>query len=145
MGAGAWIKFDKSLFYGLNSTIDYSDTGAGAFKCALVLDTWDPSTADDTYADISADEHANANGYLTGGEALTSVALSNSAGVDKWDAADISWSANGGNIAALYAVIYHVSSGKLIRYCQLELTDKTAIDGNNFVVQLAADGVYTIT
>lgn len=145
MSAGAWIKFDKSLFYGLDSTIDYSDTSAGAFKCALVLSTWTAASTADTWADISAHEHGAANGYTAGGEALTSVVLSNSSGVDKWDSADISWTASGGNITALYAVIYHVSSGKLIRYCQLEETDKTSIDGNDFVIQLASGGIFDIT
>jgi hypothetical protein len=146
MAASAWVKFNKSLFYGLDGTIDYSDASAGAFKCALLLSTWTPSAAADTWGDISANEHANANGYTTGGEALTSVSLANTSGTDKWDAADISWTASGGPITARYAAIYHVSSGKLVRYCELDSgVDKTATSGNDFVVQLATSGVFDVT
>jgi len=146
MSASAWIKFNKANFYGMTGTIDYDDAGAGVFKCALLLSTYTPDLTDDTWADLSAHEHANANGYTTGGAALTAVTFINTAGVDKWDAADISWTAAVGSIVARYSVIYHVASGKLIRYCELESgADKTATVGNNFVVQLASGGIFDIT
>jgi hypothetical protein len=146
MSASAWIKFHKANFYGMTGTIDYDDAAADTFKCALLLSTYTPDLTDDTWADLSGHEHANANGYTAGGVGLTSVVFINTAGVDKWDAADISWAAVGGAITARYAVIYHVASGKLIRYCELEDgADKTAAVGNDFVIQLAAGGIFDIT
>lgn len=144
MAASAWIKFDKSIYYGMTGTIDYSDATAGAFKCALLLDTWTPVTTADTWADISANEHANANGYTTGGEALTNIAFTNSSGTDTWNADDITWTALGGTIVALYAVIYHVSSGKLIRYCSLDSSSVTALDGTDLAIVLATSGIFNV-
>jgi len=144
--ASAWIKFNKGTYYGMIGTVDFDDAGAGVYKCALLLSTYTPDLTDDTWADLSAHEHAAANGYSAGGAALTSVAYTNTSGTDKWDAADISWTASVGPITARYAVIYHVASGKLIRYCELESgADKTATDGNDFVIQLSASGIFTVT
>ena len=145
MAASAWIKFNKGLYYGLIGTIDFDAAGAGVFKCALLLDTYTPDLTDDTWADLSANEHAGSFGYTTGGAALTSVTLTNSSGVDKWDADDISWTAAGGSITAKYAVIYHVASGKLIRYSELDSVNKTATTGNTFVIQLASGGIFDVT
>jgi hypothetical protein len=146
MAAGAWTKFDKSIYYGMIGTIDFDVATADTFKCALLLDTYTPDLTDDTWADLSAHEHAGANGYTAGGVGLTSVVYTNTAGVDMWDAADISWTASGGPITAKYAVIYHVASGKLIRYCDLDDTgSRTATDGNTFVIQLSASGIFDIT
>lgn len=145
MAAGAWTKFNKGIYYGMIGTVDFDAAGAGVFKCALLLSTYTPDLTDDTWADLSAHEHANANGYTTGGAALTGVTFTNTSGTDKWDANDISWTAAGGPITARYAVIYHVASGKLIRYCALDTVDKTATDGNDFVIQLAAGGIFSVT
>jgi hypothetical protein len=145
MAASAWIKFDKGLFYGLDGTVDFSDTAAGVFKCALLTSAWTPATTHDTWADVSAKERAGTYGYTTGGKALTNVALTNTSGTDKWDADDFSWTASGGSISAAYAVIYHVSTGKLLRYCNLDSgAEMTAASGTPFIIYNAAGGIFDV-
>lgn len=146
MAASAWTKFHKSIYYGMTGTIDYDAAGAGVFKCALLADTWTPDASDDTWADLSAHEIAASYGYSAGGAALTNVVFTNASGVDTWDADNVSWSASGGTISARYAVIYHVASGKLIRYCELEDgADKSAATGTDFVIQMSSSGIFSIT
>jgi hypothetical protein len=130
-----------------DGTIDLDDATAGVFKSALVLSTWSPSlSADDVWGDISANEHANGSGYTTGGEAVTSVTWTNSAGTMTWDIDDPTWTASGGAITARYHVLYHVASGKLIAYSLLDTTpaDVSASDGTAFVVQIHANGVFQL-
>ena len=147
MAAGAWTKFDKAVYYGMIGTIDYDDAGAGIFKCALLADTYTPDTTDDTWADLSAHDLGTANGYTAAGVALTSVTYTNATGTDTWDCDNPTWTAAGGSIGpAKYAVMYHVASGKLICYCELEVgSTKTATTGNDFVIQNSTSGVYSIT
>jgi len=146
MAAGPWVKFNKGIYYGMIGTIDFDVATADTFKCALLLDTYTPDLTDDTWADLSAHDHAGGTGYTAAGQGLTSVVYTNTAGVDKWDADDPTWTASGGSITAKYAVIYHVASGKLIRYCDLETTgSKTSTTGNDFVIQLSSSGIFTVT
>jgi hypothetical protein len=146
MAASAWIKFDKSTYYGMIGTINYADASAGAFKCALVLATWTPATTVEDWSSISTHEHSNVNGYTTGGAALTGVTYTTAAGTDKWDSADPTWTATGSGITARYAVLYHVASGKVLRYCELEVgSNKVAAAGNDLVVQMASGGIFSLT
>lgn len=146
MAASPWVAFDKAALNILNGTIDMDNAGAGAFKCALLLNTWTPDVTQDDYSDLSANEVATAFGYNAAGVALTGVALTEAAGVVKWTANTMAWTAAGGAIVARYAVIYHVASGKLICYCEPESgADKTATDGNQFAIQPNAAGILDIT
>jgi len=86
------------------------------------------------WADISASELANGNGYTTGGQTLASVAAAvddvNNKG--KLTAADVSWTASGGSIGPTPgAIIYDdTDTGDLIvGYCDFN-GNKTVTDGN---------------
>lgn len=123
----------------LNGTFDL-DTDS--FKMALFLSTSNIGSGSTTYAGLT-NEHANANGYTTGGKALT-PSLTGTTTVT-WDVDDQTWTASGGSITARYAVIYEVS-GNVVCYCLLDSTpaDVTATDGNTLTVQINASGVFTL-
>jgi len=86
------------------------DFSSDTFK-AILMDsgfTFDPD-AHDAYADVSADELTNGNGYTTGGETLTGVAITESDVNDRaeitWD--NITWTAASGTIGPTPgAIIY---------------------------------------
>ena len=138
MAAGAWTFTNASRTSLLNGTFDVdSDT----FKCALFLSTSNIGAASTTYAGVT-NEHANANGYTTGGISITlTIAGTTTVTIDI--STDPVWTASGGSIVARFAVIYEVS-GDVLAYCLLDSTpaDVTTTTGNQFTVAAHANGVF---
>jgi len=110
---------------------------------ALFLSTSNIGAASTTYAGLT-NEHANGNGYTTGGSSVT-LSLSGTTTVTV-DSTDVTWTASGGSITARFAVIYEVG-GRVLCYCLLDSTpaDVTATDGNTLTVQINASGVFTLS
>jgi hypothetical protein len=141
MAAGAWTFTDAGRTKLLDGTFDLnSDT----FLCALFLSTSNIGAGSTTYAGLT-NEHANANGYTTGGVSMGSLTLAGTTTVTVDDPADIVWNASGGPITARYAVIYE-SGGDILCYCLLDSTpaDVTATDGNELRIALHASGIFTL-
>lgn len=137
--AGQW-QFTNT---GRTSLIDGTfDINSDTFKMALFLSTSNIGAASTTYAGVT-NEHANANGYTTGGVAIT-LSLSGTTTVTV-DSTDATWTASGGSIVARFAVIYEVG-GNVLCYCLLDSTpaDVTITDGNQLTVQIHASGVFTL-
>jgi hypothetical protein len=137
--AGAWQFTNTGRTSLLNGTFDIdSDT----WKMALFLSTSNIGAASTTYAGVT-NEHANANGYTTGGVSIT-FSLSGTTTVTA-DSTDATWTASGGSIVARFAVIYEVG-GNVLAYCLLDSTpaDVTVTDGNQLTVQISASGVFTL-
>jgi hypothetical protein len=114
----------------LTSQFDWdSDT----FKCALFLSTSNIGAASTTYAGIT-NEHANANGYTTGGMAVA-FTLAGTTSVTASFTVNPIWTASGGSIVARFAGIYEVG-GDLAFYVLLDTApaDVTATSGNTFTV-----------
>lgn len=146
MAAGKWKMYDIAKKRLADGSYDL-DTHT--FKVALFLSTSNANTLTNSDLADLTNQHANANGYTTGGQALTSVTWSQSGATTTWDSADPVWTASGGSITARYAVIYddtHASDG-LLAVCLLDTTpaDVTATDGNTLTVQMNASGIFTIT
>lgn len=139
MAAGNWTFTDGGRTRMLNGTFDF-DTDT--FKMALFLSTSNIGAASTTYAAVT-NEHAAANGYATGGVAIT-VSLSGTTTVTV-DSTDAVWTASGGSIIARFAVIYEVA-GDVVCYCLLDSTpaDVTVTTGNTLTVQINASGVFTL-
>lgn len=137
--AGAWTFTNGSRTRMLNGTFDF-DTDT--FKMALFLSTSNIGAASTTYAGVT-NEHANANGYITGGVAIT-FSLSGTTTVTA-DSTDAVWTASGGSIVARFAVIYEVG-GDVVCYCLLDSApaDVTVTDGNQLTVAIHASGVFTL-
>ena len=138
--AGAWTFPNSARTDLLNGTFDLdSDT----WKMALFLSTSNIGAASTTYAGLT-NEHANANGYTTGGQSIT-LTLSGTTSVTVDIATDPVWTASGGSIVARFAVIYEVG-GRVLCYCLLDSTpaDVTVTSGNTLTVQTHASGVFTL-
>lgn len=150
--AGKFKVYDKAKFRIGNLTIDLSDTTN--WKCALFLSTSNCNTLSvgtGVYGDLT-NEHANANGYTTGGVAVGSETWTDASGTETFDLADAVWSASGGSIIARFAVIYKNATVNgivkpLLCVCLLDTApaDVTATTGNTLTVQINASGVFTLS
>jgi hypothetical protein len=100
-----------------------------------------------TLAAITKTEVANANGYTTGGLALTGVAVSIvSTSNAKFDADDASWSASGGSIAAAKAILFNDTDTDDPPVALIDFDGTvTAADGTNFVIRWNSNGIFTFT
>ncbi len=140
MAAGAWVFTDAGRTSLLDGTFDIdSDT----WKCALFLSTSNIGSSSTTYAGLT-NEHANGNGYTTGGIAVT-LTLSGTTTVTVDISTDPVWTASGGSIVARFAVIYEVG-GNVLCYCLLDSSpaDVTATSGNTLTLAANASGVFTL-
>jgi hypothetical protein len=146
MAAGKWKLYNtakEKIGQGL------IDLDGHTFKIALFLSTSNCNTlTHDELGDLT-NEHANANGYTTGGQALGSVTWTNSSGTITFDSADPVWTASGGSIVARFAVIYDdtVAGDPLLAVCLLDTApaDVTATTGNTLTIQMNASGIFTLS
>jgi len=140
MAASAWLMTNEGRTKIQDGTIVI---GTDTFKMALFLSTSNIGAASTTYAGLT-NEHANANGYTTGGISVT-LAHTGTTTVKCDVETDPVWTADGGDIVARFAVIYEVG-GNVLAYCLLDSTpaDVTATDGNTLTVIAHASGVYTL-
>jgi len=139
MAAGAWTFTNGGRTSLIDGTFDIdSDT----WKMALFLSTSDLGAASTTYP--ATNEHANANGYTTGGVSVA-LTLAGTTTVTVDVTTDPVWTASGGSIVARFAAIYEVS-GNILCYCLLDSTpaDVTVTTGNTLTVAAHASGVFTL-
>lgn len=131
----------RTRFLGGNPTLDIdSDT----WKCALFLSTSNLSTASTTYAGLT-NEHANANGYTTGGVSVT-LTLAGTTTVTVDSSVNATWTASGGSIVAKWAVYYEVG-GNILCYVLLDSggADVTTTSGNTLTIDPPANGLFQLT
>lgn len=142
MAAGAWTFTDGARTRMLNGTFDF-DTDT--FKVALFLSTSNIGAASTTYAGVT-NEHANANGYTTGGISLGALTLAGTTTVTVDDPADMVWTASGGSITARFGVLYE-SAGDVVAYFLLDSTpaDVTATASNTLTIALSASGIFALS
>lgn len=142
MPAGAWTFTNGGRTRLLNGTFDL-DTDT--FLIALFLSTSNIGAATTTYAGVT-NEHANANGYTTGGISLGALTLSGTTTVTVDDPADAVWTASGGSITARFAVIYE-SAGDVLCHALLDSApaDVTATVGNTLTISFSASGIFTLS
>lgn len=149
MAADAWKLYHTAKEYLGDGTLDLDlDT----IKCALFLSTSNAATLTNTvneYGDLT-NEHANGNGYTTGGVTVAATWVE-SAGTITFDVADAVWTASGGSIVARFAVLYanvtRTIVDPLIAMTLLDNTpaDVTVTDGNTLTVAINASGVFTLS
>jgi hypothetical protein len=136
--------YDKFKEYIGDGTIDL-DTHT--FKVALLNNSASFTSTNTAWADISANEIANGNGYTTGGATLT-VTWVESSGTVTFDATDVTWTASGGAITAYKAAIYDDSTTSpadaLCFFIDLDGV-QTAADGADFKLIWNASGIFTLS
>ena len=140
MAAGAWTLTNEGRTKLSNGEWLDADT----YKMALLLSTSNIGAGSTTYAALT-NEHANNNGYTTGGIAVT-IARSGTTTLMIDCSTDPTWTASAGSITAKWAVIYEVS-GRVLAYCLLDSggADVTATDGNTLQVVNHASGVISMS
>jgi hypothetical protein len=132
-------KYTSYKQYVHDGTINLNSTGK--IMLALVLSTYTPSTAHTVWADVSADEAANGDGYTTGGEALGSLSVNST----RFDAADVTWSSLTKTFR--YGVLYindtvNAIVNPLIAYILFDDTPADiSIGGGDFTVQWSNSGI----
>lgn len=153
MAAGKWKVYELAKNRLANGTFDMDNAALG-LTMALFLSTSNANTLSvgtGVYGDLT-NEHANANGYTTGGIALTNEVWTNAAGVETFDADDVVWTASGGSIVARFAVIYcnatvNTIVKPLLAVCLLDTTpaDVTATTGNTLTIGINASGFFQLS
>lgn len=152
MAAGKWKVYDLAKKYLSDGTFDMDNASLG-LTIALFTSSSNANTlTNGIYGDLT-NEHANGNGYTTGGIALTGETWSQSSSTTTFDATtDPVWTASGGSIVARYAVIYcngTVNSivKPLLCVCLLDTApaDVTATTGNTLTIQFNASGILTVS
>jgi hypothetical protein len=144
----------SAVWYGPGLTACLSklvDWTADTITVQLHTSSYTPNQ--DTHAVQSdlTNEHANANGYTTGGITLTSKARTYQSASNRLelDAADVVWTAGSGvSITARYAVVIDTTPGtagtnRLLGYVDFG-ADVTAT-GATFTIAWASTGVLTLT
>jgi hypothetical protein len=98
-----------------------------------------------TLAATSGTEVSNGNGYTTGGATLAGVAVTTVTTNDAmFDANDVTWSASGGSIAAVAAILYNDTDtdDPPVAFIDFGGTE-TAGDGTDFKIVWNASGIFT--
>ena len=152
MAASKWKIYDFAKKYLGDGTLDMDVTSN--MQIALFLSTSNADTLSvgtGVYGDLT-NEVANANGYTTGGVALTGETWTRAADVTTFDCADPVWTASGGSITARFAVIYVNATVNsivkpLICVCLLDTTpaDVIATSGNTLTIAMNASGVFSLS
>ena len=140
MAAGNWTFTNTGRTSLLNGTFDID---SDSFKIALFQSTSNIGASSTTYAALT-NEVANANGYTTGGIAVT-LTLSGTTTVTVGVASNPVWTASGGSISGRYAVLYEVG-GNVLAYCLLDNTpaDVTVTTGNTLTINCSS-GIFDLS
>lgn len=134
--------YDQTIAVGLDGTIDYN---TDTFKAELYNSSHTFDQTDTVRADISANALGSGSGYTSPGQALASLVLSQTGGVTKWDADDVTWTASGGSIGpARHCVLMCTTTDKLLFDINFG-ADQTAADGTDFKITFNASGIFTVT
>ena len=125
MSQGPWTAFNAAKLKFLNGTISLA---AHSFNVALlsssqvISSTFTGTSGNAQYSDLTG-ELATAAGYTNGGQLLSSVTLTSSAGIVTFTSGNPTWSLTGGGITFKYATIFDVTAANkdLAFYCDMNL------------------------
>ena len=121
--------------------LDLDDTTADRFKIMLVTSAYTPDFgAHDFKADVT--NEVVGTGYTAGGESLTSVTLTQAAGVITFDAADVTWTSS--TITARAAVIYDDSLASDPLICYIDFGSDQSSSSGDFQISFNASGIFTL-
>lgn len=123
-----------------------SNIPGDTYKVALYT-TATFTASDTTLAGVTGTQVTNANGYTTGGAALTNVAVTTVTTNDaKFDADDVTWTASGGSITASYAILYNDTDANDPPIAFIDFGgSESAGAGTDFKIVWNASGIFTFT
>lgn len=127
--------------------------GQATYKCRLLTSAWTPvPSTNAVWADISANEVSNANGYTTGGVTMTGTSFTQTGGVGKFAGVVPAWTASGVGITARYAVMcasgtFNGHVDPIVGYFLLDSTpaDVVTASGNQLQLNQPGGGWLTVT
>jgi hypothetical protein len=152
--AGKWKVYDFAKKYLSDGTFDLD--AASSWKYALYTSASNANTLSvgtGILGDLT-NEVANANGYVTGGFAMSAPTWTRSGSTLTFDIGDLApaFTAAGGNVTARFQVIYWngtlntiVKPLLCVSLCDATPADVTVLDGNPWNVTINASGVFTLT
>lgn len=125
---------------------DGSNAAADTYKVRLMSAATFNATHT-TLAATSGTEVANGNGYTTGGATLAGVTVATTTTNDAtFDANDVTWSASGGSISAVAAILYNSTDTNSPPLAFIDFGGtETAGDGTDFKIVWNASGIFTFT
>jgi hypothetical protein len=126
----------------LNKEIDWdSDT----IRVMLCTESYTPNQDTHTYKSSVTNELAGANGYSTGGAALTGCSIAYNAGTNvvTLDADDVVWSNS--TLTARYAVIYDDTATNDPLIAWVDFGQNMSSNNSTFQITWNAGGIITIT
>ena len=130
---------------------DTMDMDTDTFDIILMNSTHAFSSANTLKTDIDGNEIPSGNGYTQGAKTLASIAWSETGGTTTFDAADITWSASGGDIPTsgdcTDAVIYDETATQVTDalMCSVDFDGaQTAGNGTDFKITWNGSGIFTI-
>jgi hypothetical protein len=140
--------FDTAPKNAYKKLISDLNAGATTVKCALLTTGYALAQSADSYADLVTDAHEVAAGgvYATGGVALATKTLANTAHVTKFDADDALWAAS--TITAAAAVIYDATPAANADKKLLVLIDfggSFSSTAGDFKITFSTSGIFTDT
>jgi hypothetical protein len=123
---------------------DGSNSPSDTYKVALyTAATFNASQT--TLASVTKTEVANANGYTTGGNALTNVSLvTASTNGATFDADDVIWTPSGGSISASFAILYNDTDADDPPLVFINFNgSRSADNGTNFSIIWNSSGIFS--
>ena len=122
------------------------DLDTHTFNLLLFLSTSNCATlTHDVLGDLD-NQHANANGYATGGQLLDNVSWVESGGTITFDCDPEVFTASGGSILCRFGVIVNNTGDLLVAFSLLDNApaDVEATDGNTLTITPHASGIFTL-
>jgi len=135
MASGIYNRFKANI---LNKEVDLE---ADTLKVMLLNNTHTFDATNNVYADISANELANGNGYTTGGATLANPSVTQAAST-KFDANDTTWTSS--TFSAYHAVIYDDSLANKDLIASIDFGGEQAVDNGTLTISWDAAGIFTI-
>jgi hypothetical protein len=107
----------------------------------------DFDAVNETISQVNHTELEEANGYLTGGLELTSVAVLTTTTNDaKFTANNLTWSATGGDIVASSAILFNGTDGSTPPLLHIDFGEEiTVLDGTDFRIVWNTNGIISFT
>jgi len=129
---GAWTLVNGARADILSGTFS---VGSG-YKVALVTSSSNIAASSTTWAAVT-NEVASANGYTTGGVAVT-LSQTGTTSVNVYFSSNPSWTASGGSITARWAVLYKTGSN-VVAYSLLDSAPADVVVASGNTLQIKSD------
>lgn len=147
MAAGKWKIYENTKLAIANGDIDFN---SDSFKINLYLATSNANTLSGvTQLSDLTNQVATAFGYVQNNKAVAITTSQSGGTVTVDETTNPVWTASGGSITAMFAVIYDDTHPNDLPICVCLLdtapASVTATDGNTFTITISPSGLFTMS